>query len=453
MSSSRKWGRSDSFKPVDPTLVSIGSKSIGKINIDCQLLFRESQWGTLEGRPGGIVYLNLNFGPPQGCRVRHATITVALDENDPCLQPYKMKRPRRVLHHSDAAVQLTEWYGPKNLTGEMRSVDITSRTKIEPEANILGYGIGGLGYERSKKFTKEACWTFNGHLLPGEDTPYTSLRWKLDENELEGQSFRNPDFLTAFAFEHSGQPFLIKVEIKGTLDRWRDQTRSKFRFGEGKLVTLIDFEDYHRFPRGLDGIAKQLQSVMEEKNYRRRSTHDLDSKQEAMHQRTSVDTSKKTKPVGRQRSLESKHPVVKNAQQYRQIIEALEQLKAQAILNEDGVDVLSSASSTLVGEELSTEDFSDPVQVSDGIDTKARFSEHIQTHRHTRLPGDVSYMDENMMVRIKGIPGLWVFLLFLVRVMGVFGYKQWPKEALKTMPSLKGNEVISTQRESQQLHM
>lgn len=272
MSAFRRFGRYDNFQPIGSSTSSLGSRSFGKITVDCQLLFNKSQWGILEELPGGIMYLNLAFGQPESSRLREATITITLDEQDACLEPYKRGPPIRALHHSGVAVHVTEWYGPQTLGGEKKSANITSTTKAVPQAEFLGCGLSGVGHERSKHFVKESRWSFSGQMLRGKRTStYTTLRWHLNENALDGQSFHNPQIRTAFAFKHSGQPFLMKVEIKGRLQNWHQHLHSKLKFGvdgarEGKVVTLVDFADYEMFSRGLDGIARSLPRAMEMEN-------------------------------------------------------------------------------------------------------------------------------------------------------------------------------------------
>lgn len=218
------------------------------------------------------MYLNLNFGSPHGSRLREATITITLDDQDERLEPYNRGPPLRNLHHSGAPVQVTEWYGPRALVGEKKYAMITSKAKAIPDANILGYGVSGVGYERSKTFMEESRWSFHGEKMRGGRTStYTTLKWCLTERELDSASSRNPKIHTAFAFEHSGQAFIMKVQIMGRLHHRHEQLVSKLRFGldearEGKVVTLVDFEDYTRFSRGLDDIAEGLPRAMEMAN-------------------------------------------------------------------------------------------------------------------------------------------------------------------------------------------
>lgn len=273
LSGIRKYGRYDNFNPIISSgHASIGSKSIGKIHIDCELLFQNSQRGILgDGKlPAGILYFNLNFGPPQGCRVKSATITMTLDEEANCLGKY---RSGRIFHDSGCPVQITEWYGPSGLAGQNKTAIVHRTTKLTPELNVLGNGGGGVGFQSNKAFTHSARWSFHGQLLRGSGNKswtYRSLCWNLNENELESQSFHSNKVRTAFTFEHldSGQPFLMRVDIDGKLEKWKDRIQSKLKFGttsakEDKVVTLVDFEDYTRFQHGLVFVAEGLPRAME----------------------------------------------------------------------------------------------------------------------------------------------------------------------------------------------
>lgn len=161
--------------------------------------------------PVGIMYLDLNFGPPQGCRVKIETITITLDEEAECLKPYRF---RRLFHESGCPVQMTEWYGPRGLAGQTKTSDIKQVSRLTPEINVLGNGGGGVGFESNKVFTRSTGWTFDGQLLRGEKSRlYKSLRWNLGENEFDSQRLHSNKVRTAFTFEHPGQPFLLKVDI------------------------------------------------------------------------------------------------------------------------------------------------------------------------------------------------------------------------------------------------
>lgn len=278
MSGVRRFGRYEKFQDISDTPsghASIGGKSVGKINIDCQFAFRHSKWGVLgeDESPVGVLYINLNFSPPLGCRLKSATVNITLDDDDPCLTPYRLARA--AFTPSDTPVQITDWYGPKQLAGQARTIDKTRFKQFIPEANFMGTGGGGVGGGSETSFQQSARWLFNGQLLPGKKTRiYKTLRWDLVENELEKQPSRSNRFYTAFSFVHSGQPFLMKVDVDGRLEKWDKQVMSKLSFGNVKkklrdteAVTLIDFAKYSKFQQRLDDIVYGLPRAMEMKNF------------------------------------------------------------------------------------------------------------------------------------------------------------------------------------------
>lgn len=278
MSGVRRFGRYEKFQDISNNPsghASIGGKSVGKINIDCQFAFKQSQWGVLgdDECPVGVLYMNLNFSPPLGCKLKSATVTITLDDEDPCLTTYKLARPEP--SRTTTPVQITDWYGPKQLAGQARTIDKTRFKQFIPEANFMGNGGGGVGAGSETSFRQSARWLFSGQLLPGKKTRiYKTLRWDLVENELEKQPSRSNRVYTAFSFVHSGQPFLMKVDVDGRLEKWDKQVLSKLSFGNAKkkvrdteAVTLIDFAEFSKFQRRLDNVVYSLPRAMEMKNF------------------------------------------------------------------------------------------------------------------------------------------------------------------------------------------
>ncbi|KAJ3535298.1 hypothetical protein NM208_g7129 [Fusarium decemcellulare] len=279
-SSTRRFGRYEPFRRFDDlssghSSASVGTRSVGKMTVDCRFLFKKSRWGVLGDNrfPAGIIYLDLNFGPPQGCKVKSATVTVTLDDADRCLHPYRT-RSDRAYHTSNCPVQMTDWYGPKQLIGEEKSTEFKRTMRMAPELHVMGGGASGVGVDSEKTFKYSSRWTFNGQLLPGKNTwTYKTLKWDLKDNDFEIQASRSSRVHTAFAFEHAGQPFLMKVEIEGKLEKWKHRVKSKLRFGssknqdEGQTTTLIDFKSPELFQSRLDELARSLPRAMEMENY------------------------------------------------------------------------------------------------------------------------------------------------------------------------------------------
>ncbi|KAI8654137.1 hypothetical protein LRP88_01830 [Fusarium phalaenopsidis] len=275
LSARRRYGRCEPFRRFDhlASHASVAAESIGGMTVDCQFLFEKSQWGILSNFPAGIIYMDLNFGPPQGCRVKAATVTVTLDEFDEALDLYKNQSPRRK-HKSLCPVHMAKYFGPRYLLGEEKSTEFKQTTSAAPEFHALGVGAGGLGFSTEKSFKSSSRWSFKGQLSSDKGHwMYRTLKWDLTYNEHESQSFQNRCVHTAFSFHHGGQPFLMKVEIEGRLG-WNQRVKSKLKFGsnnfkeEGQVTTLIDFREAGTFKKGLCELAKSLPSAMEWENYR-----------------------------------------------------------------------------------------------------------------------------------------------------------------------------------------
>lgn len=443
----RKYGRylDESFQPLNTSSLrhaSIGSKSIGKVKIDCQLLFKSSRWGMLgrdEELPAGIIYVNLNFGPPQGCRVKSATVTITLDEEATCLERYQRGR---VFHESGCPVQMTDLYGPKALAGQNKTASVDRTTKLTPEVNVLGNGGGGVGYESKNTFTHSARWTLNGQLLPGSGKKnraiYKSLRWDLNENKLESQSFHSSTVSTAFTFEYSGQPFLLNVDIDGKLEKWDDRIKSKLKFGttmekEGRVVTLVDVEDYTRFTENLDPIAESLPRAMEMQNFQEipvvvpdsipgtvfQAAQSLPHAAQDPPQSTTLDNSTPLQSLtlpGRPVPLLTENPMlsqpaaistdsdsVSSAQEFMRALRELEDPDTYRILPEDLPPSSGASSTTIVG------------TTGDGSGTE--MSETLKPRALQRN----SEVDEETLARVMDLPIIIMFLRLVSKLMSLIG--------------------------------
>ncbi|OBS20028.1 hypothetical protein FPOA_11749 [Fusarium poae] len=278
-SAPRRFGRYEPFRRYDHLSsghASVGSKSVGKMTVDCRFLFKKSRWGVLgESQfPAGILYLDLNFGPPLGCKVKSATVTVTLDDSDDCLR--SLTRDDRDVHHnSNCSLEMTGYFGPQQLLGEEKSTEFRRTMRITPEVQAMGFGVGGIGGESETSFKGSSRWTFMGQVLAGKHpSSYKTLKWYLTDNELESQAFRSSCVHTAFAFQHSGKPFLMRVDIEGRLEKWNHRIKNKLKFGsslnpsEGQTTTLIDFKQWKTYDLPLDEYAQQLPKKMWLENYR-----------------------------------------------------------------------------------------------------------------------------------------------------------------------------------------
>ncbi|RYP68791.1 hypothetical protein DL770_008373 [Monosporascus sp. CRB-9-2] len=274
----RKFGKYDfeRFDHISSLQASIGGGEIGKVKVDCRFQFKKSQWGVLgpKRHPAGIIYLDLNFHQPADCRLKSATVTVTLDDGTGDVSS-KHRHSGRQPYAPNIPAQITPWYGPKQLSGQPRRILKTKRSNMTPFIEAMGMvGAGGIGRDSEETFVQESRWTFAGQLLPGEKTSaYTTIQWELTENELESQPTHSSVIHTAFAFEHEGQPFLMRVGVSGKLKCMNDRMKHQFKKFPSSLTkdgryatTLVNFGGRCTFLKPLDELARGLAFAMEKEN-------------------------------------------------------------------------------------------------------------------------------------------------------------------------------------------
>ena len=302
--SQRKYGPVE-FQRFDHLVASqakVGQGTLDKVNVDCKLLFSKTKWGTLGNQgvsphsfssevPAGIMYLDLAFEQPKGCKLSSATVIVTLDDKAPELDRFRSRnrksRRRRsserynsegVLGQDGPPVQITDWFGPKAITGRERNVRLKDHLSIKPEGEFAGVGFGGIGYERESIKDRPSRWSFSGQAITGEpgsgnDFLYKGLRWTLTENDLEPQATHSAVMHTAFTFVHPGKPVLLRIQIEGKLKGRGARMRNRIlefprnlRGNENSTSTLINLSDHRAFVLPLDEQARGLELDMQMAN-------------------------------------------------------------------------------------------------------------------------------------------------------------------------------------------
>lgn len=274
---SRRYGK-HGFERFDHCIsqhagASIGQSSIGKVSVDCRFLFQKSQWGVLSTaqNPAGVVYLDLNIHQPTGCRLKNATITITLDDEDDELSDITAAMRHR------RPVQIGN-FGPRQIQGQASRIMRTKRSNFTPRFEAGGIaGFGGIGLDSEKQYVQESRWILNGQTSPDtrkksrNDWVYRVLTWELTENELDSQPTHINTIHTAFSFEHDGQPFFMRVDVAGKLESTRSDIMRWLKFSANPknnqtATTLINFGGRGRFNKPLDEIAKGLPHAMELEN-------------------------------------------------------------------------------------------------------------------------------------------------------------------------------------------
>lgn len=281
---SSRYGRCD-YERFDNISSShrVGHGMIGNIAVDCRFLFTKSQWGTIGNNmnPAGIVYLDLDFDQPADTRLRSATVLVTLKEYEG-RERRSQTLPAAVITKDNrlpCPVKFTHHYGPKHFHGRERTMRTLREKHLTPNVNILGYGAGGVGLTSKQESNKVSRWKFSGHLDSSKGCIwYDTLKWTLEENELESQSLHSNVLHTAFAFEHNADEFYMTVEVKGKLlglsvDRLRNKMKNKMmRFGGGEgrsrdtVTTKFQWTNGYSCPKRLDKVAEGLEYAMEYEN-------------------------------------------------------------------------------------------------------------------------------------------------------------------------------------------
>ncbi|KAJ8128046.1 hypothetical protein O1611_g5590 [Lasiodiplodia mahajangana] len=229
LSKYRRYGPGDleRFDNLASSHASLGSATIGKVNIDCRFLFTKSKWGLMDWEPAGIIYMDLTFHESKGYRLHSATVTIRLenvekDSSKIVSQAAHVKKPIRPL-------QITNWYGPKYITGAKKSVQRRDAFRLNPNVQFAGLGASVGELHRESISTSSSRWRFYGQLLSSErGWKYDTLQWELSENDFERQTSHNNTVHTAFTFHHDGRPFFINVDIEGKLKRLPGRLRNAF---------------------------------------------------------------------------------------------------------------------------------------------------------------------------------------------------------------------------------
>lgn len=291
----RRYFRQDN---ISSRLIPIGNGSIsGKVKVDVLFRFKESLWGVLgpDRHPAGIIYCDITFHNPEEYHLQSAIVKIKVDDDHDFLArelynhnayPYVFGNGALTVHQIDSVrlpVQMTEYFGPKNLCGERRAKMTTKTKRFVPELHVMGYGFGGAGQERETISREDTRWKFCGELKTDrsrESSSFTlgnmhwllcnTLEWKLTENSLEKQASHNNTFKTGFCLDHGGRFFFLTVEVEGKLARKskRDRVLGFCRKGnteDNQVTTLVDFGGMV-CTKSLDEIAKGLEHSMTQAN-------------------------------------------------------------------------------------------------------------------------------------------------------------------------------------------
>ncbi|KAK0708857.1 hypothetical protein B0T21DRAFT_352886 [Apiosordaria backusii] len=279
----RRYGHND-FERFDEEMargshLCVGSASIGKVDIDCKYHWKKAQWGVLGAaeRPAGIVYMDITFKQPQGYWLQRANVFITLSQPDEAsIGPHSHRhsaKSRRSLR-SDYAVQITQQFGPKHLTGSRTVQSEIKSNSLIPTIGAMGVELGGMGHQSTTSKDRVGQWVFKGTVgRPKGPYDYCTLEWEWIENELDPNRAHKQEYNTAFAFEHSERPVIMRVDVQGKLQSKSRQLKhgflkfsSQFGKGDNSTLTHLDLSKTTGLKKVLDPIADGLDMAMQMEN-------------------------------------------------------------------------------------------------------------------------------------------------------------------------------------------
>ncbi|OAQ66056.1 hypothetical protein VFPPC_07670 [Pochonia chlamydosporia 170] len=326
----KRFGRTD-FERFDQeaargSQLCVGSQRIGKVEIDCKYLWKKAQWGVLgtDDRPAGIVYMDINFQQPPGYCLEVANVYVTLAEDTGTYALASNHRHRPHAHRLDREynVQITDNYGPRLINGAKTIHQKTSTTNLTPHLGAMGIDFGGLGHDSTTAKEKSDAWCFRGAVRrPHGQDGLRTMHWELKENSLDRNQIHSQEYCTAFAFEHSGVPVFMRVEIDGTIRGVRGSARNRFaRFSsilggkDNSTLTQMDFLYSGQSRKRLDDVARGLDMAMQWENWKKAGVEMPGSKPAQYHDQGKIESIEEEEPSFEdsliEQAIEAEDPVL-----------------------------------------------------------------------------------------------------------------------------------------------
>jgi len=200
----------------------LGQGKIGKAEVQCRFLHEDSRWGRLKQKDGtgvcaGIIHMEILFKNLHECVLESATVRVVLDGEHHTLKSKNAVEVRQV--------------GPQSIAGTPFGIVRRRGFAFKPTAEVGGMmSFSAAEAYREKEWTQFTRWVFEGgSWATGKSSTVNSAEWALLENPSEGQPSHGNCFRTAFLFVNDGQPFLLRVEVEGSLSKLRHKTKEKLK--------------------------------------------------------------------------------------------------------------------------------------------------------------------------------------------------------------------------------
>jgi hypothetical protein len=138
---------------------SLHYRKLGKIGVDCKFRSSDSLWGVIGGgkRPAGILYIDFVFDQTKKYRLSSATILVTLQDVELLPAVETTIKANGLGDKEDESakrhLRVTDKFGPAKITGEPKTVPVTTKISMTPNLTVMGDGGGGVGRDIGKTHT------------------------------------------------------------------------------------------------------------------------------------------------------------------------------------------------------------------------------------------------------------------------------------------------------------
>lgn len=261
--------QSGQFRPVDHPgpHINISSAKIAGCSIDCRLNVSRTEFGTIEGLPGGIIYMDIAIGTPYRS-LKSLTIMVVLHDKDPDLQRAAPVASANAFETLDIPVTLTEFYGPKTGVLRGRKVVEPQNPRFHPETEAFGRGLGAIGAVQDPTGSSGGYWKILSHLSQSKNSRlYRGVCWEIIPSDMDATSVHaRPPIHTGFVFQGGGQAFSLSVGINGKSSKVADRLVARANRNASKWgKILLNCSNGHLY-RPLDELARALPDGMNFEN-------------------------------------------------------------------------------------------------------------------------------------------------------------------------------------------
>ena len=133
---------------------------------------------------------------------------------------------------------VTEHVYPDKICGWPIDQHVTQSQSLQPELEIMGQSVGGIGMNRSADYSKTSRWHLRGSRQPDEHHDFTKASWLWQANKANKESEMIRAFQLAIILGHSEPSVKVVTTVDGRL---RHGLR-RFRFKSGKVPEAISIE-------------------------------------------------------------------------------------------------------------------------------------------------------------------------------------------------------------------